>query len=191
MVVANVLHNYECSSIDYVMHLSSTVRSVRCALQKLIRMNMPIADDGTVHFTTILFALIRESLRIKMGPPEEMDHKDDEFRRTLVRMWPSQAKKMMHLLIPFDHEVRVPSRTCACTVQCMCAAHPSNHRSHGHPAAIARPAHSREDLRVHHSGRELEGEQVAAAAAGARGDGGAEARVGGTLVRRGDGRGGG
>lgn len=37
-------------------------------LQKLIRMNMPVAEDGTVHFTTTLFALIRESLMIKTGP---------------------------------------------------------------------------------------------------------------------------
>lgn len=36
--------------------------------QKLVRMNMPVAEDGTVHFTTTLFALIRESLMIKTGP---------------------------------------------------------------------------------------------------------------------------
>ena len=36
--------------------------------QKLIRMNMPVTEAGTVHFTTTLFALIRESLSIKMGP---------------------------------------------------------------------------------------------------------------------------
>ena len=38
------------------------------AYRKLIRMNMPVANDNTVHFTTTLFALIRESLSIKMGP---------------------------------------------------------------------------------------------------------------------------
>jgi len=36
--------------------------------QKLIRMNMPVDDNGTVHFTSTLFALIRESLSIRMGP---------------------------------------------------------------------------------------------------------------------------
>ena len=36
--------------------------------QKLIRMNMPVDDKGTVHFKTTLFALIRESLSIRMGP---------------------------------------------------------------------------------------------------------------------------
>lgn len=37
----------------------------RLAYRKLIRMNMPVAMDGTVNFTTTLFALIRESLGIK------------------------------------------------------------------------------------------------------------------------------
>ena len=43
---------------------------MRCcaALQKLIRMNMPVARDGTVHFSTTLLALVRESLDIKMAP---------------------------------------------------------------------------------------------------------------------------
>jgi len=40
-----------------------------CAVvQKLIRMNMPVAQDGSVHFSTTLLALIRESLYIRMGP---------------------------------------------------------------------------------------------------------------------------
>jgi voltage-dependent calcium channel N type alpha-1B len=36
------------------------------AYRRLIRMNMPVDDAGNVHFTTTLFALIRESLGIKM-----------------------------------------------------------------------------------------------------------------------------
>ncbi len=40
-------------------------------LQHLIRMNMPVDESGTVHFTTTLFALIRESLSIKMRPGEK------------------------------------------------------------------------------------------------------------------------
>lgn len=40
----------------------------RLAYKHLIRMNMPVAEDGTVHFSTTLFALIRESLSIKMRP---------------------------------------------------------------------------------------------------------------------------
>lgn len=38
----------------------------RLAYKKLIRMNMPVDDEGKVYFTTTLFALIRENLAIKM-----------------------------------------------------------------------------------------------------------------------------
>lgn len=38
----------------------------RLAYKKLIRMNMPLDGEGKVHFTTTLFALIRENLNIKM-----------------------------------------------------------------------------------------------------------------------------
>lgn len=38
----------------------------RLAYKKLIRMNMPLDDEGKVNFTTTLFALIRENLNIKM-----------------------------------------------------------------------------------------------------------------------------
>ena len=37
----------------------------RLAFKKLIRMNQPIDEDGTVHFTTTLFALIREVRNIE------------------------------------------------------------------------------------------------------------------------------
>lgn len=40
----------------------------RLAYKKLIRMNMPVDEDGKVSFTTTLFALIRENLNIKMRP---------------------------------------------------------------------------------------------------------------------------
>lgn len=47
----------------------------RLAYRKLIRMNMPVDDNGMVHFTTTLFALIRESLGIKwdVGKPQTLD----------------------------------------------------------------------------------------------------------------------
>lgn len=44
------------------------------SLQKLIRMNMPVAADGTVHFSTTLLALVRESLEIRMGPSLQFLH---------------------------------------------------------------------------------------------------------------------
>lgn len=80
---------------------------IKFAYRKLIRMNMPVASDNTVHFTTTLFALIRESLSIKMGPVEEMDKLDDELRELIRKMWPVQArkKKLLNLLVPPNSEL--------------------------------------------------------------------------------------
>ena len=38
----------------------------RLAFKELIHMNQPIDDEGMVHFTTTLFALIRENLSVKI-----------------------------------------------------------------------------------------------------------------------------
>ena len=75
-------------------------RFVSCRVQKLIRMNMPVADDMTVQFTTTLFALIRESLQIKMGHASEMDELDKELRDAVIKLWPLQAQKKLYFLLP-------------------------------------------------------------------------------------------
>ncbi|VVC29317.1 Voltage-dependent calcium channel, alpha-1 subunit,Voltage-dependent L-type calcium channel, IQ- [Cinara cedri] len=72
----------------------------RLAYKKLIRMNMPVDQDGKVQFTTTLFALIRENLSIKMRCAEEMDQADEELRETVRHIWPLQARKILELLIP-------------------------------------------------------------------------------------------
>ncbi|XP_050304148.1 voltage-dependent calcium channel type A subunit alpha-1 isoform X3 [Anthonomus grandis grandis] len=72
----------------------------RLAYKKLIRMNMPVDDDGKVYFTTTLFALIRENLAIKMRAAEEMDQADKELRETIKNIWPLQAKNMVNILVP-------------------------------------------------------------------------------------------
>ncbi|CAH0722297.1 unnamed protein product, partial [Brenthis ino] len=72
----------------------------RLAYKKLIRMNMPLDEEGKVNFTTTLFALIRENLSIKMRSAEEMDQADEELRETITNIWPLQAKKMLDLLVP-------------------------------------------------------------------------------------------
>lgn len=59
-------------------------------------MNMPVFEDGTVHFTTTLFALVRESLQIKMTLSEQMDVKDEDLRKIICKLWPLQAKKMLN-----------------------------------------------------------------------------------------------
>nr|QQY02590.1 voltage-dependent R-type calcium channel subunit alpha-1E [Cryptocotyle lingua] len=77
----------------------------RLAYRKLVRMNMPVDENGCVHFTTTLFALIRESLGIKTGPTEVMDQRDNELRETICKMWPVRGKKMLNLLVPPDSEL--------------------------------------------------------------------------------------
>ena len=72
----------------------------RLAYKKLIRMNMPVNEQGQVNFTTTLFALIRENLSIKMRPAEEMDQADKELRDTIKKLWPLQAKRIVDKLIP-------------------------------------------------------------------------------------------
>lgn len=53
-----------------------------------------------VHFTTTLFALIRENLNIKMRAAEEMDQADVELRETILKVWPFSAKEKIDLLVP-------------------------------------------------------------------------------------------
>ncbi|XP_037914495.1 voltage-dependent calcium channel type A subunit alpha-1 isoform X2 [Hermetia illucens] len=77
----------------------------RLAYKKLIRMNMPLDEDGKVNFTTTLFALIRENLSIKMRSAEEMDQADEELRETIQHIWPLQAKKMLDLLVPRNDQL--------------------------------------------------------------------------------------
>ena len=72
----------------------------RLAYKKLIRMNMPLNQEGKVNFTTTLFALIRENLNIKMRSAEEMDQADIELRETVVKVWPFTAKQKVEVLIP-------------------------------------------------------------------------------------------
>ncbi|XP_078045541.1 calcium voltage-gated channel subunit cacophony isoform X4 [Augochlora pura] len=77
----------------------------RLAYKKLIRMNMPVDDDGKVKFTTTLFALIRENLSIKMRRADEMNQANEELRDTIRSIWPLQAKKILDLLIPRNEEL--------------------------------------------------------------------------------------
>ncbi|CAF1504754.1 unnamed protein product [Adineta ricciae] len=89
----------------------------KLAYKRLIRMNMPIDDKRQVHFTTTLFALIRESLGVKMrAAAEEMDEADNELRDVLCKVWPNHAKKnvklheggtkpLLDLVVPPKHEL--------------------------------------------------------------------------------------
>ena len=58
--------------------------TARLAYKKLIRMNMPVDEEGKVNFTTTLFALIRENLSIKMRSAEEMDQVSCDWWRPVT-----------------------------------------------------------------------------------------------------------
>ncbi|KAH9397655.1 hypothetical protein TYRP_003978, partial [Tyrophagus putrescentiae] len=122
LFVAVIMDNFDYltrdSSILGAHHLDEYIRvwaeydpkchrcPYRLAYKKLIRMNMPVTEEGKVNFTTTLFALIRENLSIKMRPAEEMDQADKELRHTLTKLWPLQAKKIIDKLIPPNLELR-------------------------------------------------------------------------------------
>jgi len=54
---------------------------------------MPLDEKGRCHFTTTLFSLIRESLKIKILNFEEaseadMDEADNQLRGIIKKLWP-------------------------------------------------------------------------------------------------------
>nr|XP_046203639.1 voltage-dependent N-type calcium channel subunit alpha-1B-like [Oncorhynchus gorbuscha] len=72
----------------------------RVAYKRLVKMNMPIADDNTVHFTSTLMALIRTALEIKLASGMVAQRLSDaELKKELSQVWPSLSQKMMDLLV--------------------------------------------------------------------------------------------
>uniref|UniRef100_A0A671YSY0 Voltage-dependent N-type calcium channel subunit alpha n=1 Tax=Sparus aurata TaxID=8175 RepID=A0A671YSY0_SPAAU len=69
----------------------------RVAYKRLVKMNMPIADDNTVHFTSTLMALIRTALEIKLASAQRLS--DAELKKELSTVWPSLSQKTMDLLV--------------------------------------------------------------------------------------------
>ncbi|XP_061732899.1 voltage-dependent N-type calcium channel subunit alpha-1B-like [Nerophis ophidion] len=72
----------------------------RIAYKRLVKMNMPIADDNTVHFTSTLMALIRTALEIKLASGVLAQHVCDiDLKRELTRVWPNLSQKSIDLLV--------------------------------------------------------------------------------------------
>uniref|UniRef100_A0A8C4NW07 Voltage-dependent N-type calcium channel subunit alpha n=1 Tax=Dicentrarchus labrax TaxID=13489 RepID=A0A8C4NW07_DICLA len=72
----------------------------RVAYKRLVRMNMPIADDNTVHFTSTLMALIRTALEIKLASGERLKLQNPEsLTREINRVWPNLSQKTVDLLV--------------------------------------------------------------------------------------------
>uniref|UniRef100_A0A8C1PS59 Voltage-dependent N-type calcium channel subunit alpha n=1 Tax=Cyprinus carpio TaxID=7962 RepID=A0A8C1PS59_CYPCA len=69
-------------------------------MQRLVKMNMPIADDNSVHFTSTLMALIRTALEIKLASGMVAQRLSDaELKKELATVWPNLSQKTMDLLV--------------------------------------------------------------------------------------------
>ncbi|XP_051976308.1 probable voltage-dependent N-type calcium channel subunit alpha-1B [Xyrauchen texanus] len=77
----------------------------RIAYKRLVKMNMPIADNNTVHFTSTLMALIRTALEIKLASGMVAQRLSDaELKKELATVWPNLSQKTMDLLVtPHKH----------------------------------------------------------------------------------------
>ncbi|XP_055369528.1 voltage-dependent N-type calcium channel subunit alpha-1B isoform X3 [Betta splendens] len=72
----------------------------RVAYKRLVKMNMPIADDNTVHFTSTLMALIRTALEIKLASGVLAQQLcDADLKREINRVWPNLSHKTINLLV--------------------------------------------------------------------------------------------
>uniref|UniRef100_A0A2I3G2Y2 Voltage-dependent R-type calcium channel subunit alpha n=1 Tax=Nomascus leucogenys TaxID=61853 RepID=A0A2I3G2Y2_NOMLE len=68
---------------------------------KLVLMNMPVAEDMTVHFTSTLMALIRTALDIKIAKGgADRQQLDSELQKETLAIWPHLSQKMLDLLVP-------------------------------------------------------------------------------------------
>uniref|UniRef100_A0A663EEP6 Voltage-dependent R-type calcium channel subunit alpha n=1 Tax=Aquila chrysaetos chrysaetos TaxID=223781 RepID=A0A663EEP6_AQUCH len=73
----------------------------RVACKRLVLMNMPVAEDMTVHFTSTLMALIRTALDIKIAKGKvDWQQLDSELQKEILTIWPHLSQKMLDLLVP-------------------------------------------------------------------------------------------
>ncbi|KAG7476842.1 hypothetical protein MATL_G00087110 [Megalops atlanticus] len=77
----------------------------RVAYKRLVKMNMPIAEDNTVHFTSTLMALIRTALEIKLASGVLAQRLcDADLKKEIANVWPNLSQKTMDLLVtPHKH----------------------------------------------------------------------------------------
>uniref|UniRef100_A0A670I7M5 Voltage-dependent R-type calcium channel subunit alpha n=1 Tax=Podarcis muralis TaxID=64176 RepID=A0A670I7M5_PODMU len=73
----------------------------RVAYKRLVLMNMPVAEDNTVHFSSTLMALIRTALDIKIAKGgADWQQLDSELQKEILTIWPHLSQKMLDLLVP-------------------------------------------------------------------------------------------
>ncbi|XP_030401977.1 voltage-dependent P/Q-type calcium channel subunit alpha-1A isoform X10 [Gopherus evgoodei] len=72
----------------------------RVACKRLLRMDLPVADDNTVHFNSTLMALIRTALDIKIAKGgADKQQMDAELRKEMMAIWPNLSHKNLDLLV--------------------------------------------------------------------------------------------
>ncbi|XP_055975585.1 voltage-dependent P/Q-type calcium channel subunit alpha-1A isoform X1 [Sorex fumeus] len=72
----------------------------RMAYKRLLRMDLPVADDNTVHFNSTLMALIRTALDIKIAKGgADKQQMDAELRKEMMAIWPNLSQKTLDLLV--------------------------------------------------------------------------------------------
>ncbi|XP_037674025.1 voltage-dependent P/Q-type calcium channel subunit alpha-1A isoform X5 [Choloepus didactylus] len=72
----------------------------RVAYKRLLRMDLPVADDNTVHFNSTLMALIRTALDIKIAKGgADKQQMDAELRKEMTAIWPNLSQKTLDLLV--------------------------------------------------------------------------------------------
>ncbi|XP_038268725.2 voltage-dependent R-type calcium channel subunit alpha-1E isoform X1 [Dermochelys coriacea] len=73
----------------------------KVAYKRLVLMNMPVAEDMTVHFTSTLMALIRTALDIKIAKGgADWQQLDSELQKEILAIWPHLSQKMLDVLVP-------------------------------------------------------------------------------------------
>uniref|UniRef100_A0A4W5KIQ7 Voltage-dependent calcium channel alpha-1 subunit IQ domain-containing protein n=1 Tax=Hucho hucho TaxID=62062 RepID=A0A4W5KIQ7_9TELE len=63
-------------------------------------MDLPVAEDNSVHFNSTLMALIRTALDIKIAKGGADKHQmDAELRKEMMAIWPNLSQKNLDLLV--------------------------------------------------------------------------------------------
>uniref|UniRef100_A0A670IVF0 Voltage-dependent P/Q-type calcium channel subunit alpha-1A n=1 Tax=Podarcis muralis TaxID=64176 RepID=A0A670IVF0_PODMU len=78
----------------------------RVAYKRLLRMDLPVADDNTVHFNSTLMALIRTALDIKIAKGgADKQQMDAELRKEMMAIWPNLSQKTLDLLYSIVYQI--------------------------------------------------------------------------------------
>lgn len=63
-------------------------------------MDLPVADDNSVHFNSTLMALIRTALDIKIAKGGmDKQQMDSQLRKEMMAIWPNMSQKTLDLLV--------------------------------------------------------------------------------------------